>query len=243
VAGTLAVHGLRVPPDVEAGTPEVEAILADALSAAEAAPRAPLVLTSRPAGGAVRIDGAAASCRAPCVADVVPGDHVVTVESPGFVSSSRVVRVAQDGARVTLALAEASPDLAAAQWREHYAESPSIDSTESVALLARAVRARRLLVVSALVEGDGARVRGALSVDGRVSARAERGPDAGEPGEAAGDLVRELLVRGRVMEPGPSVWESPWLWLGVALAAAGAAVVTALILYDPGTRTEVRWEP
>jgi hypothetical protein len=241
VAGTLAVHGLRIPPDVEAGTPEVEVILAEALREAEVAPRSALQVTSRPAGGVVRIDGGAPSCRTPCTADLVSGDHVVTVDSPGFVPASRLVRVARGSAPLSLDLVEASPEVAAAQWRARYAESPAIDSTESVALLARAVRARRLLLVFALEEGDGARLRGALSVDGRVSARAERAPETGEPGEAAGDLVRELLIEGQVMEPGPTVWESPWLWVGVAVAAAGAAAITAAVLYDPGVRTQVTW--
>ena len=53
------------------------------------------------------------------------------------------------------------------------------------------------------------------------------------------ELLRDLLVEGEVLEPAPDVVASPWFWVGVAAAVVAGAAVTALIVYDPGTRTTV----
>jgi hypothetical protein len=164
---------------------------------------------------------------------------VVTGEADGFERVVRLARVTGEGARLSLALEEASPERAAAQWRARVARSTTVDASASIALLARATRARRLVVLHALEEGRSARVRGALAVDGRVLARAERGPSDGEPEETASAVLRELLVEGEVIEPAKEVWESPWLFIGIGLAAAAAAALTAALLYERGTRTEV----
>ena len=69
-----------------------------------------------------------------------------------------------------------------------------------------------------------------------MAARAEQRVE-GSIEDATQSLLRELLVLAEVMEPAPSLAESPWLWLGVGLAAAAAAGITGALLYDPGTRT------
>jgi hypothetical protein len=109
-------------------------------------------------------------------------------------------------------------------------------------LLAQAVRARRLALVAADAERRGVRLRAVLSVDGEVAARAAR--EATENVESASrELLRELLVLGEVVEPAPSVLESPWLWVAVGVAAAGAAALTGALLYDAGTQTRVTFRP
>lgn len=233
----FAVLGLPLPEDAGSATPDVEAVLSSALREIESARRVSVHVDSRPRG-AISIDGREPSCTAPCALDLPEGDHVVAIEAPGFLRNSRVVRAA-DGARVSIALREAPPEVAAAQWRARHASFEAVDSTESLVLLARATRARRLVVMSVLSEGELARIRGALAIDGRVSARAERGPNDGTIEEISIAVMRELLVRGEVIEPAPDVWESPWFWIAIGVVAAGTAALTTWLLYDPGTRTTV----
>jgi hypothetical protein len=117
-----------------------------------------------------------------------------------------------------------------------------VDSAASVRLLARAVRARRLALVAAGEERSGVRLRAVLGVDGAVAARALREP-SGDLESASRAVLRELLVLGDVVEPAPSILESPWLWIGLVAAAGAAAALTGALLYDPGTQTTVSFRP
>jgi hypothetical protein len=233
----FAVFGLPLPEDAGSATPDVESALSAALREVESAPRVSLRVDSTPRG-AISVDGREPSCTAPCEIDLPEGDHVIAVEAPGFVRAARVVR-ASAGAEVSIALDEAPPEVAAAQWRARHASFEAMDSTESVVLLSRATRARRLVVFSVLSEGELARIRGALAIDGRVAARAERGPSDGTVEEISIEVLRELLVRGEVIQPAPDIWESPWFWIAIGVVAAGTAALTTWLLYDPGTRTTV----
>lgn len=52
-------------------------------------------------------------------------------------------------------------------------------------------------------------------------------------------MLEDLLVKGGVVE-GSSVFKKPLFWIAVAVGAAASAAITTFVLYDPGTRTEVR---
>jgi hypothetical protein len=107
-----------------------------------------------------------------------------------------------------------------------------------VRLLARAVRARRLVLLTSERWSRGNHLSGVLAVDGRVAARAERRQE-GPASDAAVELVRDLLVQARLLEPAPGLLERPFFWVAVAGAVAVAAGVTALVLYEPTTKTSL----
>jgi len=231
-AARFAELGLAVPPDVDAATPDVEAALVAALRQVERAPRVGCEVQSN-VRAVVMIDGRAAGCQTPCTVDLVPGDHVVSGAADGAVPNWQLVRVLDDGATVSLDLEEAPPDLAARQWTARWAERQDIDAAASVTLLARATRARRLVLLRVVAGG----LEGVFTVDGVVAARASQ--ESANLTESTHELMRELLIEGGVMEPAPGLVESPWLWIAVGVAAIGAAAVTAALLYDPPTRTVV----
>src|SRR6185295_10456250 len=109
----------------------------------------PLSIETDVEHASISIDGRAHVCVAPCVVDLAPGDHVLCVDADGRARETRSVRVESANARVRVETTAATPELAAEQWIERYAGSPAIDSSESVRLLATAVRAKRLAFVSA----------------------------------------------------------------------------------------------
>ena len=235
-AARFATFGLDVPPDTEARTPEVEAVLAAAIRASGEAPRASVAIrASRTA--AVSVDGRRPGCETPCTVDLPPGDHVVRVTADGYVPAWRLVRVEGDGAEVDFELDDAPPDLAARQWAERWIGHPRLDSASSVELLARATRARRLVLLQATAEDGGPRLRGVLTVDGRVVARGARSGDDVE-GETRG-LLRDLLVEGGAIEPAPEIWESPWLWIAVGVVVAAAVAIPLAVFFEVDTRTSV----
>jgi hypothetical protein len=133
----------------------------------------------------------------------------------------------------------APPELAARQWHERYAGAADTDSDPSLELLARALRIPRLV----LMTGDPVaadrphRLRGALAVDGLVVARAER---RGAPAGEAPGLLRDLLVRGQLLEPAPPWYrrKSFWIPAGAAAAAAATAIVLFIVL-EPRVETNV----
>src|SRR5207249_3731017 len=108
-----------------------------------------------------------------------------------------------------------------------------IDSAPSVRLVSKALRAPRLLLLVAEREAAGTRLRGTAAIDGDVAARAERVSDP------AG-LVRDLLVRSRVVEEPAPLYRRPLFWIAVGVAAAGAATGT-LIAATPHVRTAVNF--
>ncbi len=236
----FAVLGLDSPSDVASATPEVERALGDAHRAVEAMPRVALRVRANAPRASVGLDGEPDICATPCTVDVVPGDHVVRVSADGKLSAERSVRVAEDGAQVRFALDEAPPEVAAQQWTRRYATSTEVDSTASVGLLAHAARARRFVLLDADGLRRGARLRGVLSVDGEVSARAEQlAEETGDVAELTDDVLRELLVEGEVIEPAPGLLERPLFWIILGAVVAGAVTATALLLQQPDVRTRV----
>ncbi|MCB9598104.1 MAG: PEGA domain-containing protein [Sandaracinaceae bacterium] len=236
-AARFATFGMDLPADVAAASPEVERALGVALDAAAAAPRVSVALTSTPPAR-VAVDGRAPGCQTPCTLDLAAGDHVVTWSAPGFEPSWRLVRAAADAPVTTVALAEATPELAARQWAARFVGRGEHDSTASMELLSRAVRARRLALVRVEREGPRARLRAVLSLDGAVAARGERLVD-GSLEAGTWELLRDLLVEGGVVERAAPVVESPWFWIGIAAGVVLAGTVTAVLLTDYGTRTTV----
>src|SRR5262245_8375839 len=240
-AASLAAFGLEVPPDAAAVSPEVELLFTQAEAAADKTPRSPLAIE---APGIVRarvaVDGRPEVCIAPCTVDLRAGDHLVRVEADGRAPDSRLVRV--PGPTASFTLVPAPPELAARQWASRYGRGPAIDSAPSVGLLATATRSRSLAVFT-VETGKGQRLRGVLALDGEVAARSERTIDAA-PGAAADEapaLLRDLLVRGKLLEPAPPLWKRPVFWVVVAGVTVAAAGVTALILYDPPVDTKVHY--
>ncbi|MFZ5470796.1 MAG: PEGA domain-containing protein [Myxococcota bacterium] len=225
-AREMGALSLEMPPDAGAVTPEVEAVVARALKAAAGAEGASIRIESKVAA-TVSLDGRRDVCSTPCTLRVVAGMHVVRIDADGFEPDVRMVRVAREDAAVEFQLALAPPELAASQWAERYARSREVDSARSVRLLATALRAPRLLLVTAERESSGARLRGVLSVDGEVAVRSERSGEVDPETEA---LVRDLLVRGQVVEPAPPLYRRAGFWISVGVAAAAAAAGTAAVL-------------
>ncbi len=225
IAAQLAGFGLELPPDAGAVTPDVEAVLVAALDRAGATPRVPLTVAGH-AGAGLGVDGRPAECVLPCTVEVTPGDHVVAVDADGFEPLWRLVR-APAAAPFTPALAPAAPALAVVQWRARTGRGLRPDDDDGLALVARAVEARRVLYL-----GVGARLRGALIVDGVVKARGERPP------RQALALARDLTVRGGLVDRVP-LHRRPRFWLAIGAAALVAATITAAILIEPEIHTEV----
>ncbi|MCB9624178.1 MAG: hypothetical protein H6723_12735 [Sandaracinus sp.] len=227
VAERMATLRMTIPPEVELASPELERLLADAY--AEVGSRAAVeVRVEATRRGTVLVD-ARDRCPAPCTLALPPGEHVVRFEGPGATPTYAVARWPREVLR--LEPTEASPELAASQWTARLADGASPDDAISLALLARALRSRRLI----WLERAPRSLRGALVVDGEQVTRAEHEGAL----DAAESLLRDLLVRGQVVAPPPPLWRRAGFWIGVVLAAGAAATVAALVARDPPRRTVV----
>ncbi len=240
IARQFAVFGLDVPPDVGETNPEVEILLSRIMGDVAGTPRESVEIDAAARGARIAIDGRSAGCVTPCTIDLPPGDHVVRIDADGFAPAWRVVRVKPGENRHAFELTRASPDRVARQWTSRYADSPAIDGVSSMRLLARAVRGRRVVLLAAHRGQRRSYLRGVLAVDGDVLARAERHAGAAEqlPNTAPG-LMRELLVRGKVVASGPPLHKRPVFWVAVGIGAAVAAAITGVMLYEPGSRQVV----
>lgn len=237
-AAALVAFALDVPPDVAAVSPEVEHVFTEAERAVEGKPRAALKISLAAGGrGRVAVDGRPDACVAPCTVDLLPGDHVLRMEADGFAPDVKVARVPGPDAAFTLA--PAPPELAAHQWSTRYGRGPALDSAPSLGLLATATRSRSLALLT-VEAGRQKLLRGVLALDGEVAARSER-PIEGAADDEAPALVRDLLVRGKLLEPAPPIWHKPAFWIVVGSATVVAAGVTALILYKPPVQTTVHF--
>lgn len=237
-ANTFAVLDLEVPVDIEAVTPEVEAILGEALTVSRATKRVPLRIASNTTRAQVAIDGRAPSCTTPCTIDLPIGDHALALSADGWQTTRRRVRVAANDSAVDVVLAAASPELAATQWTVRFGDGVDVDSANSVRLLSRAARARRLVLLSA--DGDGStRVRGVLAIDERITARAERSGPAKATGESAAAVLHDLMIAGKLVEKAKPIYKRPVFWIAIVLSAAGAATLTGLLVRQPPSRTRV----
>lgn len=229
-AEALGVLQLSIPDDVASTTPDVEALLSRAIASVNARPVRSLALTSTPAGATVDLDGRSAACITPCVMQLPEGKHVVQVSADGYTPAAREV-----SGDLELALEPAPPELAAAQYAARREKGEPADSDASLRLLSNSLRAPRLVVLSS-DPAMGRTLRGALAVDGAIVARAER------EGDADG-LLRDLLVRGRVVEEAPPLYARWPFWVAVGAAAVAAGVTTAVIVGNKQTITRVELSP
>ncbi len=236
VAARLGALGLDVPEAAGGVTPRVETLLSDAVRAAASASRVTFEVRSEPAGARVAIDGLDAHCTTPCERRLIEGDHVVALSRDGSEDAWERVRVAAGGAR-TIALAPATPERAAAQWRARYGGAR--DSWPALQLLQTAVRDRRVALLDGGGAGEGGlRLRAALAVDDDVPLRVERLVPPASLAEGTRGVLRDLLTSAGVIPPRPIV-EEPLFWIAVAAAAVVAAAITGALLYQPEVRVPV----
>ena len=243
-ARTFAGLELDLPADVDAIPVEAHRALAAALESAEKSGKRELVIRAEGEGGVVTgarvtIDGRVAPCATECVVELRPGDHLVQIEKDGWTTLEKVVRVDAGATRNTFTgkLALATPELAAQQWGARYATSDArSDSNESITLLAQALRAQRFVYLETDRVGQGARIRGALAIQGKIAAREEK---QGSLSGTSADVVEQLLVRGGIVEE-KSLLKKPLFWVAVGVVALASSALTAYAIYDPGERTIVR---
>ncbi len=225
-ANQLAVFGLPVPAEVGSVSPEVEAVIAKGYQDASVAKPLPLVITGSEEGAEVQLDGRTTGCTTPCTLDVLEGSHVIRLTADGSTAAHKLVRAEAPKTEAKVALAAASPTLAAQQWTSRYAQSGEAEGSRSVRLLATALRTSRLVLLS-VEDGPSPRTKALLAVDGHITARTEReGPLSGE----LNGLLTDLLTRGNLLEPTPPVYKRPVFWIAIVLAAGAAAGITAGVL-------------
>jgi hypothetical protein len=223
-ARQFAALGLEVPADAAVATPEVESLLARALK--ESPPKLTLEVDAPPLRARVSLDGRTGACVTPCSLEVLPGDHLVQLDAEGYLPVSRLVAV-KERTQVKLEATPAPPEVAAAQWSARYGGSPYLYSEPSTRLLARAIAARRLVLINA--EGTGElRLRGTLASDGTVSAQAERSARPSNLDAESRRLLRDLLVTGKVFEPSRPVYKRAAFWVPLALAVSAAVVAASV---------------
>ncbi|MDP2269697.1 MAG: PEGA domain-containing protein [Archangium sp.] len=232
-AEAMASFQLTQPEDVGSTTPDVEALLARAFSQVGEREVKRMTFSSVPEGAAVELDGRPGGCNTPCGMELLAGRHVVRLSADGFSPSWRVIS-SEEGA-AAFSLEAAAPELAAMQWRRRTSQGEALDSEGSMRLLSTSLRAPRLLVVAAEPAAPKT-LRGALTVDGVLKARAER------EGDPEG-LVRDLLVRGQVIEEAPPLYKRWPFWLAVGVAAVAAGTTTAILVSTKQTIVVVNVDP
>jgi hypothetical protein len=228
----LAALRLPLPPDVGVMTPEVETMLTVAARVVDEESAVPLAVNSPAPGATVALDGRPGACIVPCRMELRRGVHVIEVSAEGSTARSAVVTAGDQGVETTLALDPADPALAMGQWAARRSAGDEVDSGRSAKLLSVALRAPRLLV---LTMGEAGLVRGALAVDGLVQARGER--------DDVPALVKDLLVRARVVEPSVPLWKRWPFWFAVGAAVVATGVTTAVVLVNRPVTTRVELNP
>jgi hypothetical protein len=225
-ATSLAAFQVPLPEDVASMTPEVETLLVRAQSEVGTRPMVKARIESTPSGASVELDGRPVACTTPCSMELLEGAHVVRLSADGYTPTWKLL--ARTDTPITLE--PAAPELAASQWRKRLEKGDALDSAVSLRLLSTSLRAPRLVVLAS----DPATpklLRGALAVDGQLLVRAER------MGDAEG-LMRDLLVRGQVVEEAPSIFARWPFWVAVGLAVA-AGVTTGVVLGTRDTQTRI----
>lgn len=232
-ATAIAAAGLVLPADISAVTPDVELLIGDVTSKLAATTPTPLRVIARPISARVSVDGRADSCVTPCTVTLAPGAHELAIAADGFTSISRRV-VAPNDRELAVELVEAAPPIIAAQLQLRVARGAPVDDPSTLALAARAVRARQLIVFGVA----GTHLVGALYADGRIGARAERGAGAGDLTRATGQLTHELLGTGGIV-PAKPLWRRPRFWISVVVASAITAGITGYLAFHPDPRSKV----
>lgn len=229
-AAQIAALELEVPSVVT--RPDVESLVADALARAAARPRVSVTINAND-GALVAIDGRPGACRAPCRVDLISGAHMIVARADRFEPRAQPVNVVDRPITVAVSLSPASASRASAQWSARGREGAPLDSATSMALLAIAASAPRVALVRAEREARFTRLHAALVVDGAVASRAELRPLGAATDADGAALLRELLVRGRVLEPARPVYASPWFWIGIGAAAAAGVGLTTWVFTRP----------
>lgn len=232
-AEAMASFQLTLPEDIGSTTPDVEALLARAFTQVGEREVKRMAFSSVPEGATVELDGRPGACTTPCSMELLAGGHVVRLSADGYSPAWRVVST-QD-ATAAFSLEAASPELAATQWRRRTSQGEPLDSGASLRLLSVSLRAPRLMVVSSEAASPKT-LRGALAVDGVLEARAER------EGDPEG-LVRDLLVRGQVIEEAPPLYKRWPFWVAIGAAAVAAGTTTGVLIGTRQTRTGVNFNP
>jgi hypothetical protein len=206
IATRFASYGLAVPE--VAVSPDVESAFGAAITVAGRATHAPLQITGE-AGARLSLDGNEPTCTLPCTVDVVPGDHVLAVDTDGFVPAVKLVRT--PSAPIAIEQQPAPAELAAMQWRARVGRGLPAADVVGARLLSHFVATSRI----AYVHAD-TRLTGALVVDGKLVASATR--DRGDEAELLSDLAYDggLLHR-------PAFYQRPWFWIATTAVAAALA--------------------
>ncbi|MFM2415603.1 MAG: hypothetical protein RL385_326 [Pseudomonadota bacterium] len=243
-AEAFAALELAVPDDVGQVAQDAEAVLTRALRAAGRSARATLRMDTSPGARHVEVDGRVAGCETPCTLALLPGEHVLRLWGDGTEPVFVRAALTPQGSTLRHTLPPATPELARSQWSAHYGSSEGLESAGSLSLLAQALAADKLLVLTLLPHED-ARIalRGSYLRAGALAARdATEAGSANSLQERGERLLSSLLVRGKTITVARPVWKSPWFWSALGLAAAGAAVGTAYAVRPGPERTEVRFQ-
>ncbi len=237
-ARQFAAFGLEVPADAAEATPEVESLLGRILKETAGQPKLTLQVDAPPLRAGVSLDGRPGACVTPCSLEVLPGEHLVALDSEGYLPVTRLVAVAER-TQIKLDATPAPPEVAAAQWSARYGGSPWIYSEPSMRLLARTIAARRLVLINA--EGTGeVHLRGTLATDGTVSAQAERTAHSANLDTESRRLLRDILVSGKVFEPAKPIYKRAAFWVPLALAVSAAVIAASIAgTRDPDVHTRV----
>nr|WP_254380255.1 PEGA domain-containing protein [Corallococcus exiguus] len=241
VASELGVLGLELPADIGVLPPEVGRVLVTGAEQGAARGRTTLRITSDSSPARISLDGRPGVCMAPCSMDVLEGRHVVRVDAEGRQFAVQVVSARGPELAVAFTTHPATPELAAGQWAAHYgASSANLDSAGSLSLLSTALRAPRLVLLTAEAEREGYRLRGALALQGRAAARTERqGEEQALHGMTEG-VLRDLLVQGQVVEPAPALYQRRDFWIAVGVPRSSRAPPPPPC--SGGSPSERRWD-
>jgi hypothetical protein len=209
-----------------------------ALAVAGGAPRVRLSVEGAP-GGRVLIDGRLAGCAAPCTPVVSSGVHVVSIEADGAALAWKQLTIEPDGSSsISLPRAVASAAEATQQWHARAGSGFSPDDAVGLRLLplmAKDDRVAYLRISEGAKSHSAPTLVGAMTVlqpgqEATLSARGQR-----LTLEAAPQLVRQLAIDTKVIAaPRPR-----WFWPVLVSSVVATAAVTAVLLYQPETRTEV----
>lgn len=232
-----AVRDLPLPTDLGSANASAETLLRDAHREVSALPRVSVHVSSEPSGAHVVIDGEATTQLTPADVEVAPGSHLLTLSLPTREPVSIEVATSEASAPVTVTLAPLEPDEAARAFHAIVDAGAPFDDDISLALLQSSLRARSLVLVSRDSDRLRAALIGTADEDGASTiVRAER---VGEHTSDVEGLLRDVLVRGRLVAPPTPFYELPELWILVASAVAIGVGVTLGLTLQPDVHTRV----
>ena len=223
----------RFPPAIRAQHDEVRAIL-------RAEQPVAVAVTTEPAGAALSVDGRPYGA-SPATLHGSPARHYVRVEAVGF--APRVLAVdfgVASRAPLSVELPPAGLDGSVGQVAALDGQTLAALSPAEREALADALHAPVVVVAGPADDGWRA-IR--LDLETGETREARTGSAETEP------AVRALLAQldpASAPEPseGDTVWESPWLWVGVGAVLVGAGVTGAILLtQDPGQQFVVDANP